>query len=65
MSFFNRKVADLEAKGIDPARVPPGQYVTERFPVLQSGEADVLIRNTTWTISRDTSLGFDFAPVTF
>ncbi len=38
---------------------------TERFPVLQSGEADVLIRNTTWTISRDTSLGFDFAPVTF
>jgi general L-amino acid transport system substrate-binding protein len=38
---------------------------TERFPVLQSGDADVLVRNTTWTISRDTSLGFDFAPVTF
>jgi general L-amino acid transport system substrate-binding protein len=38
---------------------------TDRFPVLQSGEADVLIRNTTWTTSRDTSLGFDFAPVTF
>ena len=38
---------------------------TERFPVLQSGEADVLIRNTTWTTSRDTSLGFDFAPTTF
>ncbi|HLF89577.1 MAG TPA: amino acid ABC transporter substrate-binding protein [Anaerolineales bacterium] len=38
---------------------------TERFPVLQSGEVDVLIRNTTWTISRDTSLGFDFAPTTF
>jgi general L-amino acid transport system substrate-binding protein len=37
----------------------------ERFPVLQSGEIDVLIRNTTWTISRDTSLGFDFAPTTF
>jgi len=37
----------------------------ERFPVLQSGEADVLIRNTTWTISRDTSLGFNFAPTTF
>ena len=36
-----------------------------RFPTLQSGEVDVLIRNTTWTISRDTSLGFDFAPVTF
>ena len=38
---------------------------TERFPVLQTGEVDVLIRNTTWTISRDTSLGFDFAPTTF
>jgi general L-amino acid transport system substrate-binding protein len=38
---------------------------TERFPVLQSGEADVLIRNTTWTTSRDTALGFEFAPVTF
>jgi general L-amino acid transport system substrate-binding protein len=36
-----------------------------RFPVLQSGEVDVLIRNTTWTISRDTQLGFDFAPTTF
>jgi general L-amino acid transport system substrate-binding protein len=38
---------------------------TSRFPALQSGEVDVLIRNTTWTLSRDTSLGFDFAPVTF
>jgi general L-amino acid transport system substrate-binding protein len=37
----------------------------ERFPVLQSGEVDVLVRNTTWTISRDTSLGFNFAPTTF
>ena len=37
----------------------------ERFPVLQSGEVDVLSRNTTWTISRDTSLGLDFAPTTF
>ena len=38
---------------------------SERFPILQSGEVDVLIRNTTWTISRDTSLGFNFAPTTF
>lgn len=38
---------------------------TTRFPALQSGEIDVLIRNTTWTISRDTSLGLDFAPTTF
>ncbi len=38
---------------------------TDRFPVLQSGEIDMLSRNTTWTISRDTSLGFNFAPTTF
>jgi general L-amino acid transport system substrate-binding protein len=38
---------------------------TERFPILQSGEIDVLVRNTTWTTSRDTSLGFDFQPTTF
>jgi general L-amino acid transport system substrate-binding protein len=32
----------------------------ERFTALQSGEIDVLARNTTWTFSRDTDLGFDF-----
>ncbi|MDQ3783089.1 MAG: sulfite oxidase-like oxidoreductase [Actinomycetota bacterium] len=37
MSFFTRKRDELIAKGIDPARVPPGQYVTERFPVLHAG----------------------------
>ncbi|HYI84028.1 MAG TPA: amino acid ABC transporter substrate-binding protein [Acetobacteraceae bacterium] len=36
-----------------------------RFTALQSGEVDVLARNTTWTLSRDTSLGFDFAAVNF
>ena len=38
---------------------------TTRFPILQSGEADVLSNNTTWTFSRDTSLGFDFVPTVF
>ena len=38
---------------------------TSRFPTLQSGEIDVLIRNTTHTFTRDTALGFDFAPITF
>ncbi|MEX2534810.1 MAG: amino acid ABC transporter substrate-binding protein [Trueperaceae bacterium] len=37
----------------------------ERFTALQSGEVDVLIRNTTWTSSRDTDLGLNFAPTTF
>jgi general L-amino acid transport system substrate-binding protein len=36
----------------------------QRGPVLQTGEIDVLIRNTTWTVSRDTSWGL-FAPTTF
>lgn len=37
----------------------------DRFTALQSGEIDVLSRNTTWTLSRDTSLGFNFAAVTY
>ncbi len=36
----------------------------QRGPALQTGEIDVLIRNTTWTVSRDTSWGL-FAPTTF
>jgi general L-amino acid transport system substrate-binding protein len=37
----------------------------DRFTALQSGEADVLIRNTTWTMSRDTSLGLNFTGVNY
>ena len=37
----------------------------DRFTALQSGEVDVLSRNTTWTLSRDTSLGLDFVAVNF
>ena len=33
----------------------------ERFTALQSGEIDVLSRNTTWTLGRDSSLGLSFA----
>lgn len=36
-----------------------------RFPVLQTGEVDLLTNNVTATLLRDTSLGFDFGPVTF
>ena len=31
----------------------------DRFTALQSGEVDILARNTTWTSSRDTSLGLE------
>ncbi|MCB1422719.1 MAG: amino acid ABC transporter substrate-binding protein [Nitratireductor sp.] len=37
----------------------------ERFTALQSGEVDVLSRNTTWTMSRDTTLGLNFAGVNY
>ncbi len=50
----------------DPARV---RYVPTtaqvRFTALHSGEVDVLSRNTTWTLSRDTSMGFDFGATNF
>ena len=37
----------------------------ERFTALQSGEIDMLSRNTTWTYTRDASLGLDFTAVNF
>ena len=37
----------------------------QRFTALQSGEVDVLCRQTTVTLTRDTSLGFEFAPVVY
>ena len=38
MSFFSRNRAALAEQGIDPSRLPPGQYFTERFPVLHVGD---------------------------
>ncbi len=50
----------------DPEKV---KYVpltgVQRFPALQSGEVDILSNNTTWTLLRDTELGFNFGPVWF
>ncbi len=37
----------------------------ERFTALQSGEIDVLSRNTTWTSNRDSAQGMNFAGVTY
>ncbi|MEJ2168719.1 MAG: amino acid ABC transporter substrate-binding protein [Desulfobacterales bacterium] len=36
-----------------------------RFTALQTGEIDVLTRNVTWTLSRDSKLGVDFVAPTF
>ena len=37
----------------------------ERFTAVQTGDVDVLMRNTTWTQSRDSSVGMDFGPTTY
>lgn len=37
----------------------------ERFTALQSGEVDLLSRNTTWTLSRDTRLGLNFTAISY
>ena len=36
-----------------------------RFPILASGEIDLLSRMTTWTFSRDVNLGFEFVGINF
>lgn len=38
---------------------------SQRFAVLQSGEIDILSRNTTWTLTRDASLGLHFTGTTY
>lgn len=38
---------------------------TERFNALRDGEIDMLARNTTWTMARDTSLGLTFAGISY
>jgi general L-amino acid transport system substrate-binding protein len=50
----------------DPNKVRYTPLTTQqRFTALQSGEVDLLARNTTWTITRDTSLGLNFVGVNY
>jgi general L-amino acid transport system substrate-binding protein len=50
----------------DPSKVKYSPLAAkDRFTALQSGEIDVLSRNTTWTLSRDASLGLNFPAVTY
>jgi general L-amino acid transport system substrate-binding protein len=50
----------------DPSKV---EYTplsaVQRFPALQNNEVDMLARNTTWTINRDTALGLNFVGVNY
>ena len=61
---FCRAIAVAVLNDPTKVRFVPTSSVN-RFTTLQSGEVDVLARNVTWTSSRDTSLGFNFAPVTY
>ncbi len=50
----------------DPTKIEYRELNTgERFTAVQSGAVDLLSRNTTWTLSRDTSVGLEFTPTTF
>ena len=50
----------------DPSKVKFTPLTTQnRFTALQSGEVDLLVRETTWTLGRQASLGFEFAPTYF
>ena len=42
-----------------------GLSAQERFTAVQTGEVDVLIRNTTWTLTRDSTVGLNFTAATF
>jgi general L-amino acid transport system substrate-binding protein len=59
---YGRAIA--AAIGVDVEFIP--LTAGERLTALQTGQIDVLIRNTTWTLTRDSKdLGLDFCPTTF
>jgi len=64
MSFFERNRKQLAEMGIDPARLPPGQYHTERFPVLHVGDVPTYDMRT-WSfrvfgeVSNELTLSWD------
>jgi general L-amino acid transport system substrate-binding protein len=50
----------------DPSKIKYSPLAAkDRFTALQSGEIDILSRNTTWTLSRDASLGLNFPAVNY
>jgi len=52
VSFFSRNRQQLIERGIDPVRLPPGQYSTERFPVLHVGDVPEFAPGE-WTLTID------------
>src|SRR5438552_3329029 len=62
--FRSKAEAKVREAGYDPARLPPGQYLTEKWPVLHAGEVPA-VEIATWTlrvfgeVERELSLSFD------
>jgi DMSO/TMAO reductase YedYZ molybdopterin-dependent catalytic subunit len=50
MGFFQRNREELARRGYSPDRLPPGQYFTERFPVLHVGDVPAITRDD-WTLT--------------
>jgi DMSO/TMAO reductase YedYZ molybdopterin-dependent catalytic subunit len=50
VSFFEKNRASLRERGYDPDRLPPGQYFTERYPVLHVGDVPE-ISPQSWDLS--------------
>ena len=59
-----RAVAAAVLKDADKVKYTP-LNAAERFTALNSGEIDILSRNTTWTLSRDADIGLTFVGVNF
>ena len=64
MGFFDRNRKALAADGIDPARLPPGQYRTDRWPVLHEGPVQQIDRSDwrlrVWgAVDRELRLSYD------
>jgi DMSO/TMAO reductase YedYZ molybdopterin-dependent catalytic subunit len=50
VKFFDRNRQQLAQRGIDPDRLPPGQYFTDRFPVLHAGRVPDYRSLDSWTL---------------
>ena len=62
MGFFERNRQQVVELGYDPARLPPGQYLTQRFPVLHTGTVPDYADLDSWTLRVD---GAVERPLTF
>jgi general L-amino acid transport system substrate-binding protein len=60
---FCRAVAAAVEDRVEVKFVP--FFASARFPALQAGEIDLLVRNTTWTLGREAFLGVEFAGILF